>query len=437
MTHKIHVLNLGCSKNQVDSENILGDFMNIGYNHVATQDESDIVVINTCGFIDSAKEESIDEIVAAVENRKPGQKVVVAGCLSQRYKDDLSKEIPEVDLFVGTYQPGEIIKLLEPEKSLSLLCDTTGSFSRKVLLTEEKHHAYLKIAEGCNRECSFCAIPGMRGKQKSRSIKSIIEEAHFLQEKGVKEISLVAQDLSYFGRERGGPESNLQELLQTLIQETDISWIRLMYAYPAFLDDSILQYIADQKRICSYIDMPIQHGSNKILQLMKRGHTRSSLAKLLNRMRSIIPDLALRTTLLLGFPGETEEDFQELLDLVQEVRFDRLGCFTYSDEEGTSAFELKEERVDIDIAMERAETLMNIQRQISLERNEKLVGQELTVLIDSIAEGSEYHYFARTEWDAPEVDNRVQIVAGDAQVGEFARVKIVDASEYDLDAIII
>lgn len=433
---KIHVLNLGCSKNQVDSESILGDFMTVGYEHVSSQDESDIVVINTCGFIDSAKEESIDEIIAAVEHRKPGQKVVVAGCLSKRYKDDLAKEIPEVDLFVGTYQPGEIIQLLEPTKATAALCDT-GSFSRKVLLQEEKHHAYLKVAEGCNRECSFCAIPGMRGKQRSRSLKSLIEEAQFLQSQGVKEISLVAQDLSYYGRERGGPESNLQELLKTLVAETDIPWIRLMYAYPAFLDDAMLEWIGAEKRICNYIDMPIQHGSDRMLQLMKRGHTRASLTKLLRRMRSAIPDLALRTTLLLGFPGETDEDFAQLLELVEETRFDRLGCFTYSDEEGTSAFDLTEERVDVEIAMERAETLMGIQRQISLERNESLVGQELTVLIDSIAEGSEYHYYARTEWDAPEVDNRVQIVAGDAQVGEFARVRIVDATEYDLDAEII
>lgn len=433
---KIHVLNLGCSKNQVDSENILGDFMTVGYQHVASQEESDIVVINTCGFIDSAKEESIDEIISAVEHRKPGQKVVVAGCLSQRYKDDLAKEIPEVDLFVGTYQPGEIIKQLEPTKVTAGLCDT-GSFSRKVLLQDEIHHAYLKIAEGCNRECSFCAIPGMRGKQRSRSLASLIEEAQFLQSQGVKEISLVAQDLSYYGRERGGPESNLHELLKALISETDIPWIRMMYAYPAFLDDSLLEFIGGEKRICSYIDMPIQHGSDRMLQLMKRGHTRSSLTKLLRRMRSAIPDLALRTTLLLGFPGETDEDFAQLLEVVEETRFDRLGCFTYSDEEGTSAFDLTEERVDVEIAMERAETLMGIQRQISLERNESLIGQELTVLIDAIAEGSEYHYYARTEWDAPEVDNRVQILSGDAQVGQFAQVRIVDATEYDLDAEII
>jgi ribosomal protein S12 methylthiotransferase len=433
---KIHVLNLGCSKNQVDSENILGELVHAGYSQVESQEDSDVMVINTCGFIESAKEESIDEIMQALAIRKPGQKLVVAGCLSQRYKSELQLEIPEVDLFMGTYEAGALLKALDPVRASQVECQT-GSLVQRQLMGEENHHAFLKIAEGCNRTCSFCAIPGMRGKQKSRTLEDIIRESQTLQSQGIKEISLVAQDLTYFGREKGGPGTNLKALLEALIRETDLPWIRLMYAYPAFLDDSLIELMATESRICKYLDMPIQHASDRMLKLMRRGHTGSSLRKLLRKLRSGIPDLAMRTTLLIGHPGETEEDFEDLRELVEEIRFERMGCFTYSDEEGTHAAELDEERVDVEVAMERAEILMDIQRKISLDRNESLIGQTLPVLIDRVAEGSEYHYEARTQWDAPEVDNRVLIHTGDAEVGSFRQVRITDATEYDLEAELI
>jgi ribosomal protein S12 methylthiotransferase len=274
----------------------------------------------------------------------------------------------------------------------------------------------------------------MRGKQNSRPIDKIITEINALHGAGVKEISLVAQDLTFYGREKNGPQATLDSLLKTILAETDMDWVRLMYAYPAFLNDPLIDLIANESRICNYIDMPIQHGSDRVLQWMKRGHTRKSLLKLLRRLRDGIPDLALRTTLLLGFPGEEEEDFNQLLDLVEEFKFDRLGCFTYSDEEGTSAFDLDLPRVDLEVAQERAQILMGVQQNISLARNQQLIGKELNILVDSIAEGSEFHYYARTQWDAPEVDNRVMIHTGDAEVGSFRKVLITDASEFDLEA---
>ena len=433
---KVNVINLGCSKNQVDSESILGEFSNAGYAMTSEQKGSDIVVINTCGFIDSAKEESINEILTAVENRDPGQKIVVAGCLSQRYTEELKKDIPEADLVMGTYKAGEIIKSLDLTVDPQALCDT-GAFTKRILLEEQHHHAYLKLAEGCNRTCSFCAIPGMRGKQRSRNIASLVDEANELASKGVKEISLIAQDLTYFGREKGGPSETLEQLLNALVTHTDIPWIRMMYAYPGFINDSLMDLMAQENRICSYLDMPLQHGSDNILKLMRRGHTRKSLLGLLRKLRQRIPNIALRTTLLIGHPGETEDDVKQLLDLIEEVRFDRLGCFTYSDEDGTHAFDLNNQRVDIEVAQERAERVMNVQQHISLENNEARIGQELDVLIDEVAEGSDFHFYGRTQWDAPEVDNRVQILNGNAAPGDFVKVKVLSASEYDLDAEII
>ena len=433
---KVNLLNLGCSKNQVDSEALLGEFKTAGYGIVSEQEDSDVIVINTCGFIESAKEESINEILAAVQNKGAHQKVVVAGCLSQRYLEDLKLEIPEVDFMVGTYKPGQILQGLNIATPETDLCES-GTFKNRVLLGDDKHHAYVKIAEGCNRTCSFCAIPSMRGKQRSRTIADIIDEVNALTEQGVQEISLIGQDLSFYGREKGGPGETLEMLLNGLVNHTDVPWIRLMYAYPAFLNNGLLDLMAKEDRICNYLDMPIQHASDKMLKLMRRGHTQASLRTLLTKLRQKVPNIALRTTLLLGFPGETKDDFEQLMELIQDVKFDRLGCFTFSEEEGTHSFDLKEKRVPLEVAEKRAKDLMDVQRLISMERNESLIGTTQRVLIDSVAEGSEYHFYARTQWDAPEVDNRVQILEGNADVGTFREVKIVAASEYDLDAILL
>jgi len=427
---KVGIINLGCSKNLVDGESIVSEFCEQGYELSEQIEECEVILVNTCGFIESAKEESINEILEVCQQKTKGQKVVVTGCLSQRYEEELKKEIPEVDLFIGNYVPGELIQKLDIAKEE--LCQT-GAFTKRVLLGEENHHAYLKISRGCNRTCGFCAIPLIKGKQDSRTIDSVVREAVWLQEQGVQEVSLVAQDLTYFGREKRKGES-LELLLKALVKETDIPWFRLMYMYPAFIDDGLLELLAFENRICNYIDMPLQHGSDKMLRNMRRGHTREQLLEILRKFRNAIPDLAIRTTFLVGYPGETEEDFQQLLEMVDEFKFDRLGCFTYSVEEGTPVMNMDLEPVPLDIAMERAEILMSMQQNISLERNQSLIGTTQKIIIDGVPEGSDYHFVGRTQWDAPEVDNFVNVVDGNADIGSFRTVQIIDASEYDLEA---
>jgi ribosomal protein S12 methylthiotransferase len=440
---KVRLLNLGCSKNQVDSENILGEFGRAGFIRALEGDDPDVTVINTCGFIEAAKEESIQEILAALSNKVKGEKLVVAGCLAQRYMEDLKRDIPEVDLYIGTYREGEMLERLGLNSSLPSDCKV-GAGPRS-LMGEEPHHAFLKIAEGCNRICGFCAIPGMRGKQKSRSIADIIVEAQQLQSWGIKEISLIAQDLTYFGREKNGKES-LEELLRALIKETDIPWIRMMYGYPAYLTDGLIDVMATEKRICKYMDIPIQHASADMLKAMRRNYTAQELRDGLLRMRNAIPNLALRTTALLGYPGETEKDVDELMAFLEEMRFRHMGSFSYSDEEGTHAFDLQP-KIPQDVIEERVDRVMTLQRSISLEENEKRVGQIVEVIIDAEAEGADHHYTGRTEGDAPEVDNTVMIfgsdgnsgsaLAMDADPGTFRKVLITDASEYDLVATLL
>lgn len=429
----VHPVSLGCSKNQVDLERVLSEFKQAGFALHEEAGQAEYLLINTCGFIDSAKTESIDTILALAGQRTPGQKVLVAGCLSQRYSDDLRKEMPEVDLWTGTYKPGQILEVIG-EKDIADICRREKPV--RTLLGNTPHHAYLKIAEGCNRSCSFCAIPGIRGKQKSFDIPELIAEAQFLSQHGVKEISLIAQDLTFYGRETGGPGVNLEILLKALLENTDIPWIRLMYAYPEYIDDSLLDIMANEKRICSYLDMPIQHASDRMLKAMRRKTSGKSLRELLKKIRTAVPDIAMRTTTLVGFPGETEEDFAELMDLAKEIRFERLGGFTYSNEDGTHAATLGNE-VPTEIAQERLNMLLAQQGEISLERNQSLIGSEVEVIIDEVAEESEFHFFARTQWDALEVDNSVRILEGSATPGEFKKVRIVDASEFDLDAILI
>jgi ribosomal protein S12 methylthiotransferase len=434
---KVRLLNLGCSKNQVDSENILGEFGRAGFKRAQDGEAPDVTVINTCGFIEAAKEESIQEILAALGNKVEGEKLVVAGCLAQRYMEDLKKDIPEVDLYIGTYREGEMLERLGLNSSLPSDCKV-GAGPRS-LMGEEPHHAFLKIAEGCNRICGFCAIPGMRGKQKSRTIADIVAEAQQLQAWGIKEVSLIAQDLTYFGREKNGKES-LEQLLRALIKETDIPWFRMMYGYPAFLTDGLIDVMATEKRICKYMDIPIQHASANMLKAMRRNYTAQELRDGLLRMRNAIPNLALRTTALLGYPGETEKDVDELMAFLEEMRFRHMGSFSYSDEEGTHAYDL-EPKVPQEVIEERVDRVMTLQRQISLEENEKRVGQTVEVIIDAVAEGADHHYAGRTEGDAPEVDNTVLIFgaegAMDADPGTFRKVQITDASEYDLVAVLL
>ncbi|MDB5049803.1 MAG: ribosomal protein methylthiotransferase RimO [Fibrobacteres bacterium] len=434
---KVRLLNLGCSKNQVDSENILGEFGRAGFIRAKDGENPDVTVINTCGFIEAAKEESIAEILAALGNKVAGEKLVVAGCLAQRYMEDLKRDIPEVDLYIGTYREGEMLERLGLNSGLPSDCKV-GAAPRS-LMGEEPHHAFLKIAEGCNRICGFCAIPGMRGKQKSRAIADIVAEAQQLQSWGIREISLIAQDLTFFGREKDGKES-LEQLLHALIRHTDIPWIRMMYGYPAFLTDGLIDVMATEKRICKYMDIPIQHASAPMLKAMRRNYSAEQLREGLLRMRNAIPGIALRTTALLGYPGETEKDVDELMAFLEEMRFRHMGSFSYSDEEGTHAFDL-EPKVPQDVIEARVDRVMTLQRQISLEENEKRIGRTMEVIIDAVAEGADHHYAGRTEGDAPEVDNTVLIFgaadAMDADPGTFRKVLITDASEYDLMATLL
>jgi ribosomal protein S12 methylthiotransferase len=431
---KVRLLNLGCSKNQVDSENILGEFGRAGFTLAQEGEDPSVTVINTCGFIEAAKEESIQEILTAVDNKAKGEKLVVAGCLAQRYMEDLKKDIPEVDLFIGTYREGEMLERLGLSSTLPSDCKVGAA--PRTLMGEEPHHAFLKIAEGCNRICGFCAIPGMRGKQKSRSIADIVAEAQQLQSWGIKEVSLIAQDLTFFGREKNGTES-LEMLLRALIKETDVPWLRMMYGYPAFLTDGLIDVMATEKRICKYFDIPIQHASAPMLKAMRRNYTAEQLREGLLKMRNAIPGIALRSTALLGYPGETEKDVDDLMAFLEEIRFRHLGCFSYSDEEGTHAFDLKP-KVPQDVIEARVDRVMTLQRQISLEHNQGRIGETVTVIIDSMAEGRDCHYVGRTEGDAPEADNTVLIYgsdgAMDADPGSFRKVLVTDASEYDLEA---
>ncbi len=426
----LHIVNLGCSKNLADGEHLYGDFVAAGFRVAPTPAEASIVVVNTCGFIEAAKEESINEILARIAERRPGQKIVVTGCLAQRYLAELKKELPEVDLFTGTYNPGELLKLVQQESWFT--CPGGSPVRAGRVITTAPHFAYIKVSEGCDRVCSYCAIPGIRGRHISRRPEEIITEINALSEGGLKEAILIAQDLTFWGHDLGSGHT-LAGLLKQILAATDVPWIRLSYAYPQFLDDTLLDLLAHEPRLCRYLDRPLQHASQRMLDIMRRGHTSGDLRALVKRLRQI-PDLALRTTFLVGHPGETEADFEELTDFVQEVRFDRMGVFPYSLEEGTHAATLPD-RVPAEVAQIRQSRLMDLQAEISLERNEALIGRELNVLVDGVAEGQSWRFDARTEADAPEVDNSVQITDGDATPGEFTHVRIIGATEYDLEAV--
>ena len=422
--NKINVITLGCSKNTYDSEVLMGQLKSNNKN-VVHDEEGNIVVINTCGFIDNAKQQSIDTILENVKKKNEGliDKVFVTGCLSERYKPDLKKEIPDVDEYFGTTEMPSLLKHLGADYKHELIGER--------LLTTPKNYAYLKISEGCDRPCSFCAIPLMRGKHKSVSIEDLVYQAKILAEKGIKELILIAQDSTYYGIDLYGTRS-LSKLLKELVKVDGIEWIRLHYAFPNGFPVDVLEVINSEPKICNYIDIPLQHISNKILKSMKRGASMEKINDLLQMFRDKVPEIAIRTTLIVGYPGETNEDYELLKEWVKNTKFDRLGCFTYSHEENTSAYKLIDD-VPQKIKNERLNEIMEIQSQISWELNQKKIGKKFKVLIDR-KRGN--YYVGRTQYDSPDVDNEVLIQADTnfLRVGEFVDVKIIEASDFDLYA---
>ena len=419
---KVNIISLGCAKNLVDSEIMTGGFIRSGLNIVDEPDESDAILVNTCGFLDIAREESINTILEAAQLTKDNhRRLVVMGCLSERYSTELKKEIPEVDRFFGTNDHNQILAYLTGKDFLR----DDPSFFRSLLTPS--HYAYLKIAEGCDNGCSFCSIPQMRGLQKSRSIEAIESEAMRLVENGVKEILIIAQDTTSYGWDLK-PKKYLGELISTLDKIGDpLRWIRLHYAHPAHLSIKTMEAMASCEKVCKYLDIPIQHASDKILKSMKRGLNQDGIRKRLNLLREMVPEIRLRTTLIVGYPGETDENFKELCDFVQEQQFDRLGIFTYSEEEGTSAAFL-DDNVPREVKDERKEELLSIQNDIMLEKNSPLVGKDMDVLIDKTGETVSV---GRTEYDSPEVDHIVR-VEGKQKQGDFLKVNITDYNEFEL-----
>ncbi len=421
---KVNIVTLGCSKNQVDSEVILTQLRGNGIDaaHESPKDNSNVVIINTCGFIDNAKQESIDTILRYVDAKEEGvvEKVYVTGCLSQRYKDDLEKEIPQVDAWFGTRDLSRLLKQLNANYKQELVGER--------ILTNPGHYAYLKISEGCDRPCSFCAIPLMRGKHLSRPMEELVLEARNLAKNGTKELLLIAQDSTYYGIDLY-KKRNLAELLQRLSDVEGIEWIRLHYAFPSGFPVDVLDVMRERENICKYLDIPLQHGSNKMLQLMRRGTTREKTEQLLQEIRDRVPGIAIRTTFIAGHPGETEDDFSEMLEFIQRSRFDRLGVFTYSHEEQTHSHSMPDD-VPADIKQERLETIMEAQQGISLELNQQKVGKVYKVLVDR-KEGGQF--IGRTEFDSPEVDNEVILPASEyLRLGDFTRARITAATEFDL-----
>lgn len=426
--NKINVVTLGCSKNIYDSEVLMGQLKANGKNvvHEDENDDGNIVVINTCGFIGKAKEESIDTILHYAQRKEAGEidKVFVTGCLSERYKPDLEKEIPNVDQYFGTHDLPNLLKVLEADYKHELIGER--------LTTTPKHYAYLKIAEGCDRPCSFCAIPLMRGKHKSTPIEDIITEATKLAEKGIKEIMLIAQDLTYYGLDIYKKRA-LADLLEALVKVDGIEWIRLHYSFPAGFPMDVIEVMKREPKVCNYLDIPLQHINSEILKSMKRGTTHEKTTNLIKKFREAIPEMAIRTTLIVGYPGETEAHFEELKEWVEEMRFERLGVFEYSHEENTGAYVLEDD-VPEDVKFRRVNEIMEIQSQISWELNQEKIGKTFRCLFDR--KDGEYFY-GRTEFDSPDVDNDVLVDATEhyIKIGEFIDVKIFDAGDYDLHGV--
>lgn len=419
------MITLGCSKNVVDSEVLMGQLRanNMDVAHESDKDDANIIIINTCGFIDNAKQESIDTILQYADEKEAGNidKLYVTGCLSQRYKDSLEAEIPQVDAYFGTLELPQLLKTLEADYKHELVGER--------LLTTPRHYAYFKIAEGCNRPCSFCAIPLMRGKHVDRPIEELVKEARRLAAMGTKELILIAQDLTYYGLQHYG-DRKLAELLRQLSDVNGIEWIRMQYAYPSQFPMEALDVMAERDNICKYLDMPLQHISDNMLKTMRRGISKRRTIELVDTIRQRVPDIALRTTLIAGHPGETQQDFEELYHFVEQTRFDRLGIFTYSHEENTHSFTLADD-VAAEVKQERADAIMELQQGISLELNEARVGQTYKVLFDRKESG---YFVGRTQYDSPEVDNEVLVPAANQYVrlGDFANVRITDSTDFDL-----
>ena len=418
----INVVTLGCSKNVYDSEVLMGQ-LKAGGKNVVHEQEGNIVVINTCGFINNAKEESINTILEYVQQKEAGliDKVFVMGCLSERYKPDLEKEIPDVDQYFGTSELPALLKVLGADYKHELIGER--------LTTTPKNYAYLKISEGCDRPCSFCAIPLMRGAHISTPIEALVTEAEKLAAKGVKELILIAQDITYYGLDLYKKRA-LADLLRALVKVEGIEWIRIHYAFPTGFPMDVIEVMKEEPKICNYLDIPLQHISDPILASMKRGTTQEKTTKLLKKFREAMPEMAIRTTLIVGYPGETQADFEALKSFVKEMRFDRLGCFTYSHEENTTAYDLEDD-VPEEVKLARANEIMEIQSQISWELNQKKIGKTFRCLIDR-KEGN--YFVGRTEYDSPDVDNEVLIDAKKhyVKIGDFVEVKIIDATDYDL-----
>jgi len=425
---KVNIITLGCSKNLVDSEVLYTQLKGNGINAFHEKDglESEIVIINTCGFIDQAKQESVDTILRYAKAKEKGsiEKLYVTGCLSQRYKEDLEKEIPQVDAFYGTMDLPALLKRFNADYKHELIGER--------LIATQNHYAYLKISEGCDRPCSFCAIPLMRGKHISKPIEELVIETQNLVKNGTKEIILIAQDSTFYGIDLYG-KRKLADLLKSLSDINDLEWLRLHYAFPTGFPEDVLDVMNSRENICKYLDIPLQHGSTKMLKLMRRGTTREKTETLLATIREKVPGIAIRTTLIAGHPGETEEDFQEMLEFTKKSRFERLGIFQYSHEENTHSFGFEDD-VPEKVKQARASAVMELQESISFEINKTMIGKDFKVLIDR-KEGE--HFIGRTEFDSPEVDNEVLIDAEKyfLRIGDFANIKITDATEFDLHGI--
>ncbi len=423
--NKVNVVTLGCAKNIFDSEVMMGQLKANAFDvqHESEDKDSEIVIINTCGFIDNAKEESINTILAWAKEKDKGNvsKLYVTGCLSERYKPELEKDIPEVDAFFGTRELPRLLKTLKADYKHELVGER--------LLTTPAHYAYFKIAEGCDRPCSFCAIPLMRGHHTSTPMEELVANAKNLVKNGTKELILIAQDLTYYGLDLY-KDRKLADLLKHLSDIEGLDWIRLQYAFPSGFPMDVLQVMKERDNICNYLDMPLQHASTNMLKAMRRGITREKTTELIHNIRDIVPDIALRTTLICGYPGETEADFEEMKEWVSEMRFDRLGVFTYSHEENTHAYNFKDD-VPAKVKRDRSNAIMEIQSEISLELNEEKVGKTFKVLVDRKENDV---YIGRTEFDSPEVDNEVVITAPDnyLRIGDFVNVEIESAEHYDL-----
>ncbi len=442
---KVGFVSLGCPKNLVDSEVMMGQLAEAGYEITNNAEEADTIVVNTCGFIESAKQESIDAILEAGRWKANGKasRVIVAGCLVERYRDDLIKELPDVDAFIGTSQINDILKAADEKFDAKALTITPiGNKSATYLYDEytprmratASHTAFIKIAEGCDRPCAFCSIPAMRGSFRSRRFGSIIEEARMLAKQGVKELVLIAQDSSRYGEDLGEVDA-LAALIRALGEIDNVEWVRVMYAYPTHISDAFLAAIAETPKAVKYLDMPLQHASRNVLKLMKRGGNRESLEKLIRRVREKVPGIAIRTTFITGFPGETDEDFEELIGFVQNCRFDNLGVFTYSDEEGTPAFDLPN-KVDAKIARQRRNRLMKEQARISKQLNKSKIGNTYKVLFEGLSQESDLLFQGRLEGQTQEIDGYILIndVPEDLEpvVGCIYNVRITEAQAYDL-----